>query len=177
MSTPYVGEIRLFPYNFAPADWLDCNGALLPISGYDTLFALIGTTYGGDGESTFALPNLRGRVPVHQGTATGGTSPRVLGQVFGSDEVTLTVAQMPAHTHAMQATSAAASSLQPTAASLLGAVSGDTMYTADINGVDSRSLSPSMLLPVGNAQPHDNTMPSVTLRYCISLYGIFPSQS
>ncbi|MCF7751006.1 tail fiber protein [Bacillus subtilis subsp. subtilis] len=176
MSEFYIGEIRLLPYTFAPNGWLDCNGALVQISEYETLFNLIGTTYGGDGQSTFALPNLSGRIPVHQGAAASGRQ-YVPGQLAGTDTVTLTQAQMPAHTHAMLATSAAASSLDPTAATVLGAISGDTMYTADIDGIDSRPLAPSMLTPAGGAQGHDNTMPSLTLRYCISMYGIYPSQS
>ena len=176
MSETFIGEIRLLPYNFAPAGWLDCDGTLVPISEYDTLFTLIGTTYGGDGVNTFALPNLSGRVPVHQGTMPGG-STRVLGQLGGSDTVTLTLPQLPAHSHVMLATTAAANSPNPTAASVLGAVSGDTMYTADITGIESRSLAASMLSPAGGAQPHDNTMPSLTVRYCISMYGIYPSQS
>jgi len=177
MSNPYVGEIRLLPFNFAPLGWQDCNGALLSIAEYDVLFNLIGTTYGGDGTNTFAVPDLRGRVPLHQGTMPGGGTPRVLGSVAGSETVTLQLTQLPAHGHPMVATDAAASAQAPSTSTVLGGISGDTMYTSDINGVASRGLAATMLSFSGGNQPHDNLMPTLTLRYCISLFGIYPSQS
>lgn len=176
MSNPYVGEIRLLPFTFAPAGWQDCNGALLNIDEYDVLFNLIGTTYGGDGNTTFAVPDLRGRLPIHKGTMAGGT-PRVLGSMAGSETVTLQLAQLPAHGHTMVATDGSASAPVPSTSTVLGAVSGDTMYTSDITGVASRALSTTMLSTSGGGQPHDNLMPTLTLRYCISLFGVYPSQS
>ncbi|MEG0183210.1 phage tail protein [Stenotrophomonas rhizophila] len=176
MSNPYVGEIRLLPFTFAPVGWQDCNGALLSIAENDVLFNLIGTTYGGDGVNTFAVPDLRGRLPVHQGAFPGG-SQRVLGSVAGSETVTLQLTQLPAHGHTMVATDAAASAQTPSTSTVLGAVSGDTMYTSDISGVANRALATTMLSPSGGNQPHENLMPTLTLRYCISLFGIYPSQS
>lgn len=175
MSNPYVGEIRLLPFTFAPVGWQDCNGALLPINEYDVLFNLIGTTYGGDGIDTFAVPDLRGRLPVHQGAFPGG-SQRLLGGVSGSETVTLQLTQLPAHGHTMVATDAAASAQVPSTSTVLGAVSGDTMYTSDTSGVANRALATTMLSASGGNQPHDNLMPTLTLRYCISLFGIYPSQ-
>jgi microcystin-dependent protein len=170
----YVGEIRLFPYNFAPLGWLDCNGQLLSIADNETLFVLLGTTYGGDGVNTFALPDLQGRVPIHNGTGLG-LSSYVLGQKSGSEGVTLVSSQLPAHTHPTFATTALADSTAPSNTVLLGALSGDTMYTT----------APTQALPVNGAMvgnmgsngPHENRMPTLTLRFCISQYGIFPSQS
>ncbi|ODU66501.1 MAG: phage tail protein [Rhodanobacter sp. SCN 65-17] len=173
---PYVGEIRLLPYNFAPLNWHDCDGSLLPISEYDTLFNLIGTTYGGDGQSTFALPDLRGRLPIHQGTGPG-LSTYSMGQLAGTETVTLTSGQMPAHTHTAVETSGVATTGTPGGNVELGAVSGDSMYTSDISGLTPFAASNTMIGPAGGNQPHDNTMPTLTVRFCISLYGIYPSQA
>lgn len=172
---PFIGEIRLLPYNFAPVGWQDCNGALLPISENDALYALIGTTYGGDGVNTFAVPDLRGRVPIHQGTGTG-LSNYVLGQVAGSETVTLTSAQMPAHTHTVMVTSGQAATGMPSGTMEPGAISGDTMYTSDLTGITAFPLINTMIGPAGGNQPHDNTMPTLTVRFCIALNGIWPSQ-
>lgn len=175
MSQPFVGEVRLFPYNFAPAGWFDCDGRLLPISEYDVLYTLLGTTYGGDGVTTFGLPNLCGRVPVHQGTGNGlGTY--VLGQVGGSESVTLTTAQLPAHTHAFNAVNSAATSPAPGPTLQLGAVSGDTLYTDSTTNLGSGTLVAASVSAIGGSQPHDNTMPSLVARYCIAWAGVFPSQ-
>ncbi|WP_442254025.1 phage tail protein [Stenotrophomonas pavanii] len=175
MSQPFVGEVRLFPYNFAPAGWFDCDGRLLPISEYDVLYTLLGTTYGGDGVNTFGLPNLCGRVPVHQGTGIGlGTY--VLGQAGGSCAVTLTTAQLPAHTHAFNAVNSAATSAAPGPALQLGAVSGDTLYTDSTTDLGSGTLVAASVSAFGGGQPHDNTMPSLVARYCIAWAGVFPSQ-
>lgn len=175
MSQPYVGEIRLFPYTFAPNGWLDCDGRLLPISEYDVLFNLIGTTYGGDGMNTFALPNLCGRVPIHQGTGTGlGTY--VLGQQAGTESVTLIPNQLPAHTHAFNAVNSAASSPGPAANLQLGSVSGDTLYTNSITGIGSGNLALTAVGSAGGGLPHDNTMPSLVARFCIAWAGVYPSQ-
>lgn len=169
----YVGEIRLFPYNFAPVGWLDCNGQLLSISQNETLFVLLGTTYGGDGVNTFALPDLRGRVPMHNGRASSG-STYVIGQVAGSESVTLTPAQIPPHTHPTYATTALADTNTPSVAVELGALSGDTMYTS--TPTQPLPVNGQMVTATGGGQPHENRMPTLTLRFCISQYGIYPSQ-
>jgi microcystin-dependent protein len=171
----FIGEIRLLPYTFAPLDWQDCDGSLLSIASYDALFALIGTTYGGDGQTTFAVPDLRGRLPVHVGTGSG-LSPYTLGQVGGSESVTLIAAQLPAHAHAAMVTSATATTGTASASSALGAISGDSMYTSDIDGLTPVAAATYMVGPSGGGQPHDNTMPTLTVRFCIALNGIWPSQ-
>jgi len=173
---PFIGEIRLLPYTFAPVGWQDCDGSLLAISQYDALFSLIGTTFGGDGQTTFAVPDLRGRLPIHAGTGTGLGS-YTLGQVGGTETVTLTAAQLPAHTHTTMATSGAASTGAPGASLELGAISGDTMYTSDVSGLTPYAAEGTMVGPAGGNQPHDNTMPTLTVRFCIALNGIWPSQS
>lgn len=171
----YIGEIRLLPYTFAPNGWQDCDGSLLSISDNDALFALIGTTYGGDGQNTFAVPDLRGRVPVHAGTGPG-LSTYVLGQMAGSENVTLTADQLGAHTHTMAVTSAPDSTGTPVASVELGALSGDVLYTGDISGVAALPIAGTMIGPAGGNQPHDNTMPTLTVRFCISLVGVYPPQ-
>lgn len=173
---PFLGEIRLLPYTFAPANWLDCDGSLQPISQYEALYTLIGTTYGGDGVSTFGLPDMRGRVPIHRGTGLG-LSPYVLGQVSGSEAVTLLSTQMPAHTHNVLATNAPATTGTPSSGVELAAVSGDGMYTSDISGLTPHPAAANMIGPAGGSQPHDNTMPTLTVRFCIAMAGIWPSQS
>lgn len=175
MSQPYIGEIRLLGFSFEPVGWAACDGRLLPISEYDTLFNLIGTTYGGDGESTFALPDMRGRVPVHQGQGPG-LSSYVIGQTGGVEAVTLTTSQIPSHTHSVQATTAAATSLSP-AGMMPASVSGDTFYVTTTTGNNAAVMAPQMLAASGGNQPHDNTMPTLVLQYCISLFGIYPSQT
>lgn len=175
MTTPYLGEIRLLPFNFAPQGWADCDGSLLGIAENETLFALLGTTYGGNGTTNFGLPDLRGRVPLHQGTGNG-LSTRVMGQLGGSESVALTSAQMPAHSHGFNATSAGATANTPAANNQLGAVDGDTLYTSDIAGAQSFTTAPSVLAPAGASMPHDNLMPTLTVRFCIATLGIFPSQ-
>ncbi|TGW16001.1 phage tail protein [Stenotrophomonas maltophilia] len=175
MSEPFVGEIRLFPYNFAPLGWLDCNGQTLPISEYEVLYTLIGTTYGGDGAATFQLPNLSGRVPVHQGTGTG-LATYVMGQAAGTEEVTLASVHLPTHTHAFNAVDAVASSPAPASNLQLGAVSGETLYTDSVTGIAGGLLAPAAVGSAGGNLPHDNTMPSLVARYCIAWSGVFPSQ-
>lgn len=167
MSQPYIGEIRLFAGNFAPAGWYACDGSLLPISENDALFALIGTTYGGDGQTTFALPDLRGRVPVHQ---SGGF---VLGQAGGVEQVTITSTQMPPHAHALLGSSASATSTTPS-----GTVPAtQAEVTALAYGTDAplTTMSPQVLQPAGGSQPHDNMQPFVCITFIISAFGIFPS--
>lgn len=171
MSDPYVGEVRLFAGNFAPLGWAFCQGQLMPISENETLFNLIGTTYGGDGQQTFALPDLRGRVPVHQGQGLGLT-PRQMGEMAGVESVALSTVQMPAHSHALRASTAAASVTTP-AGALLGATS--------VNSYDNASAGTPMaaaaITGAGGSQPHDNMAPTLALNYIISLFGIYPTQS
>ena len=176
MTTPYVGEVRLFPYSFAPNGWFDCDGRLLSIAEYETLFILLGTTYGGDGVTTFGLPNMCGRVPIHQGAGLG-LSPYVLGQQAGTESVTLTPNQLPSHTHAYYAVDSLGSANAPAATLQLGSVSGDTLYTNSLAGTTSAIMAGTAVGAAGNSQPHDNTMPSLVVRYCIAWAGIFPTQS
>jgi len=175
MSQPYVGEIRLFPYNFAPNGWFDCDGRLLSIAEYEVLYTLLGTTYGGDGVNTFGLPNLCGRVPIHQGTGLGmGTY--VLAQLAGTEQVTLISSQMPAHTHVFNAVDSTGSSNTPAANLQLGAVSGNTLYTSSTASINSSDLASTAVSSTVGSQPHDNTMPSLVARFCIAWAGVFPSQ-
>ncbi|HZY32211.1 MAG TPA: tail fiber protein [Rhodanobacter sp.] len=172
---PFVGEIRLLPYTFAPLGWQDCDGSLLSISENEVLYTLIGTTFGGDGQSTFGVPDLRGRLPVHMGTGAGlGTY--ILGQMAGVETVTLNPAQMPAHTHTAMVTNGVASTGTPDGSVELGAISGDSMYTSDITGLTPYPAAGGMIGPAGGSQPHDNTMPTLVVRFCIALNGIWPSQ-
>ena len=165
MAQPYVGEIRMFAGNFAPAGWMFCEGQLLPISEYETLFQLIGTTYGGDGQSTFALPDLRGRIPIHQGNGF------ILAETGGSEEITLTVSQIPAHSHAFLATTNAAST--PNVANALPAKGLlSELYWGD---PPDTNLAPSMLASTGGSQPHTNFQPYLCVDFIISLFGLFPS--
>lgn len=166
MAQPYVGEIRMFAGNFAPAGWMLCEGQLLPISENETLFNLIGTTYGGDGQNTFALPDLRGRIPVHQGNGM------VLAEMGGVEEVTLTVNQIPAHTHPWLASGAAASAKTPVGN--LPAVAQGDLYTTDFTPAN---MSPQAVSFVGGSQPHTNMQPYLCINFIISLFGIFPSPS
>jgi microcystin-dependent protein len=170
MSTPYIGEIRLFAGNYAPLGWEFCWGQLVPIYENEALFTLIGTTYGGDGQGTFALPDLRGRVPVHQGQGPGGSN-RVIGEVAGSETVTLTSAQMAAHRHTPLATSATATATSGPA----GGVLANASIKVYGSGAPSKYLH-GLAVTVGTTQPHENMAPFQTVNYIISMYGIFPSQ-
>ncbi len=176
MSQPFIGEIRLLPYNFAPRSWMDCDGRLLSIAQYTALFALLGTTYGGNGQTTFALPDLRGRIPMHSGQGPG-LSPRTLGEVTGVQTVTLTANQMPAHTHTAVASTVAASEAAPGTGVVPAAVSNQTMYVTDLTGATAFTLAANATTPAGGSQPHENCMPTLTLRYCIAVEGIFPPRN
>lgn len=165
MSQPYVGEIRMFAGNFAPAGWMFCEGDLLPISEYETLFNLIGTTYGGDGQSNFALPDLRGRLPIHQGNGF------TLAESSGVEEVTLTVSQIPAHSHPFLATTNVADS-NAAAGNLLAQPSVMMEYFA-VN--PTSALSPQSMSATGGSQPHSNFQPYLCIDFIISLFGVFPS--
>lgn len=167
MAQPYVGEIRMFAGNFPPAGWMFCEGQLLPISENETLFTLIGTTYGGDGQETFALPDLRGRVPLHQGNSF------TLGQPGGVEQVTLTIQQIPSHTHAMAGSSSTASSPTPTN-SVIGK---STSIDAFLNAVPGDAMNALSITSAGSSQPHDNMQPYLCIDFIISLFGIFPSQT
>jgi microcystin-dependent protein len=167
MAQPYVGEIRMFAGNFAPAGWMFCEGQLLPISEYETLFNLIGTTYGGDGNSIFALPDLRGRIPLHMG---GGFT---LAETGGAEEITLTVSQIPAHKHIPEATANSGNS--PDGGTQLAAGQEKPVYlpgsTPDI------LANAGTVYATGGSQPHTNFMPYLCVDFIISLFGIFPSQT
>ncbi|MFT3743529.1 MAG: tail fiber protein [Pyrinomonadaceae bacterium] len=164
MAQPYVGELRMFAGNFAPAGWMFCEGQLLPISENETLFNLIGTTYGGDGQSTFALPDLRGRIPIHQGSGF------TLAETGGVEEVTLTVNQIPTHSHPMMA-----STNIPTSSNPVGNITGQAASKIYRNGNPSVTLAPQMIGATGGSQPHDNFQPYLCVDFIISLFGIFPS--
>jgi microcystin-dependent protein len=165
MAQPYVGEIRMFAGNFAPAGWMFCEGQLLPISENETLFQLIGTTYGGDGQSTFALPDLRGRLPVHQGNGF------ILAETGGAEEITLTVSQIAAHTHPLLA-SADLGTASGTANNLLSRSPSASIYIEDPAAVPMSALS---MGSTGGSQPHTNFQPYLCVDFIISLFGIFPS--
>jgi len=172
----YVGDIRLFAGTFAPRGWVLCNGALLSISEYEMLYTLIGTAYGGDGQTTFAVPDLRGRVPVGQGTGLG-LSPRVLSQVYGSESVTLLTAQMPQHTHALNATAATATSAQP-GGMLLAQTGTDNLYgPVPATDPQPQTMAANAVSPAGGSQPHNNIMPSMAINYIIAVEGVFPSRN
>ena len=173
MSQPFIGEIRMFAGSFAPAGWAFCDGTPMPISENDALFTLIGTTYGGDGQETFNLPDLRGRAPVHMGQGSG-LSNYVIGELAGVEQVTLTTQQIPTHTHALVASTNLAQDTSPNT-KVVGQIGGGALpYIQDV--VDS-NLSPQAIAPVGGSQPHENMQPFLTISYIISLFGEFPQQN
>ncbi len=176
MSTPYIGEIRMFGFPRVPVGWQPCDGSLLAIAEYDVLYNLLGTTYGGDGQSTFGVPDLRGSVPMHWGTGPG-LSRHVVGERAGTESVTLITTQMPQHTHTFFATTTAADIKTVETTSELGALGSDTLYATDVTGLTIFSMSPSSTKAAGNTLPHDNLMPTLAVQFCISLFGIYPSQS
>ena len=166
MAQPYIGEIRMFAGNFAPAGWMFCEGQLLPISENTTLFQLIGTTYGGDGESTFALPDLRGRLPIHQGNGFQ------LAETGGAEEITLAASQIPSHTHPLLAAGVSGNASTPQN-NVLAATDGTiSPYISDSPFVN---LAPQAIGGTGGSQPHTNLQPYLCVDFIISLFGIFPS--
>jgi microcystin-dependent protein len=165
MAQPYVGEIRMFAGNFAPAGWMFCEGQLLAISENETLFQLIGTTYGCDGQQTFGLPDLRGRLPIHQGNGS------ILAQTGGVEAVTLTTQQLPAHSHALLASGDLGNQPGP-AGALLSNSQGARPY---IDDAPTLNMSPGAIGPVGGSQPHSNIQPVLCVSFIISLFGIFPT--
>ncbi|HEV3000234.1 MAG TPA: tail fiber protein [Solirubrobacteraceae bacterium] len=165
MAQPYVGEIRMFAGNFAPAGWIFCEGQLLPISENETLFQLIGTTYGGDGEETFGIPDLRGRIPIHQGNGFQ------LAETGGAEEITLTVNQIPVHTHAFLG-AATDGNVIPAGGNLPANSVNITPY---INAAPDGNMSAQAIGPAGGSQPHTNFQPYLCIDFILSLFGIFPS--
>jgi microcystin-dependent protein len=172
MAQPFVGEIRMFAGNFAPAGWMFCSGQTLPISQNDTLFILIGTMYGGDGESTFNLPNLQSRVPMHFGNGPDGVTYQ-MAEAAGVESVTLSTQQIPVHTHALLGSTAAASAGNPTNQVL--AQSAQVQYM--IEDDPTIAMNASSISPVGGSQPHENCQPFLCINYIISLFGLFPNQT
>jgi microcystin-dependent protein len=170
MAQPYVGEVRMFAGNFAPMGWMFCSGQILPIFENETLFQLIGTTYGGDGLSTFGLPDLQGRVPIHFGNSRTGTT-YILAQNGGAETVTLTTQQIPVHTHPMTVTDDPASTANPQG-NILAVPASATPY---MQNNATLALNPSSITPVGGSQPHNNFQPYLCVNFIISLFGIFPS--
>ena len=165
MAQPYVGEIRMFAGNFAPAGWMFCEGQLLPISENETLFQLIGTTYGGDGQSTFALPDLRGRIPIHQGNGF------ILAETGGAEEITLTISQIPVHPHAYLGATGNGSQASPEN----NVVASSTLVKPYAVETPDALMAATAVSPVGGSQPHTNFQPYLCIDFIISLFGIFPS--
>jgi microcystin-dependent protein len=171
MADPFVAEIRIFPFNFAPKGWAWCDGQILPISQNTALFSLLGTTYGGNGQSTFALPNLQGSAPMHPGQGPG-LSLHDLGEVSGSETVTLLESEIPAHNHVLGAQNVPlGSSAIPTGNTLSRPASGN-LY--DATSTVPVALAPEAIAPAGGDQPHNNLMPYLTFYFCIALQGVFP---
>jgi len=173
MADQFLGEIRTFAGNFAPAGWALCQGQLLAIAENDALFTLIGTTYGGDGQTTFALPNLASRIPIHQGTGPGLT-PRTMGEADGNETVTLSAQQMPAHNHAAIGSSTGANKLSPVGSFWSTDPGGNTAAYSNAAG---SQMAGAAIGNTGGGQPHDNVQPFLVINYIIALEGIFPSQA
>jgi microcystin-dependent protein len=170
MADPFVAEIRIFPFNFAPKGWAWCDGQLMPLSQNTALFSLLGTTYGGNGKSTFALPDLQGRAPMHPGQGPG-LSLHDLGETGGIEAVTLLESEMPVHTHQLRASGEDANDDDPPNAAWAGSV-GVGLYKAPDNNMTNMAFQ--ALPPAGGSQPHNNMMPYLTCYFCIALQGVFP---
>ena len=170
---PYVGEIRMFAGNFPPNGWMFCEGQTLPISENEVLFQLIGTTYGGDGQSTFNLPNLASRVPIHMGTGPDGTTYQ-LGEMAGTEQETLTVQQIPNHTHPLTASTATGTTPSPSGNVLAATAGGIALF---YEGSTDGQLNAQAITPAGGSQPHENTQPFLCNNFIISLFGVFPQQT
>ncbi|HSU16254.1 phage tail protein [Longimicrobium sp.] len=173
MAQPYVGEIRMFAGTFAPVGWMFCEGQQLPISENDVLFQLIGTTYGGDGEETFNLPNLASRAPMHMGTGPDGTTYQI-GEMAGTEQETLTVQQIPNHTHPLTASTALGNQPNPSGAVLAQTPASINPYIEDTPAVN---MAAGAISPAGGSQPHENMQPYLGMNFIISLFGVFPSQT
>ncbi len=177
MSTPYVGEIRWFAYlRGAPIGWQICNGALLSIAEYQTLYTLLGTTYGGDGIQTFGVPDLRGRVPIHQGHGLG-LSAYAIGQAAGTETVTLNSQQLGGHTHQIVALTGAASANTPSGNMLATLPTGESMYTSTLTGTNKDPMAPAEIKPSGQSVAHENCAPTLTISVCIATVGVFPTRN
>ena len=174
MTDPFIGEIRIFGGTYAPRNWADCGGAVIAISQNQALFSLIGAAYGGDGRSSFGLPDLRGRLPMHQGTGPGLT-PRQVGQRLGTETVTLSPAQLPAHTHTVQASTADANSASPLGAVTAG--SSTTFYTANIPTDDNVDMASGIVGATGGSKSHTNFMPYLVINFIIAMQGTYPSRN
>jgi|SRR5712664_988522 len=174
MADPFVAEIRIFPFYFAPKGWASCNGQILPISQNTALFSLLGTTYGGDGKSNFALPNMQGNAPMHPGQGPG-LSLHDLGETGGSETVTLLQSEIPAHSHNVTASLVDATARSPGGQWVASGV-GINMY-APASGAPLVQLNPSAVTPAGGDQPHNNMMPYLTLNFCIALQGVYPPRT
>ena len=172
MSEPFIGEIRMMSFGFAPRGWAFCNGQQLPINQNQALFSLLGTTYGGNGVTTFALPNLQGRTPLHFGSGAG-LSPVTLGQVGGEEGHTLTQNEMPGHTHQVQASSQPGNTRTP-GNGVWAATGSGTNYS---NATPNVQMQASQISPTGGSQPHENRQPYLTINFCIAIVGIFPSRN
>jgi microcystin-dependent protein len=171
---PFVAEIRILAFNFAPTSWAQCNGQLLPISQNTALFSLLGTFYGGDGKSTFALPDMQGRAAMHQGQGQG-LSDRFLGEEGGSETVTLLESEIPAHSHSTLATGSNSTTGIPSADAVLARAVGANAYQ-NAPFTPTATMAPQVLTPTGGDQPHNNLMPYLVLNYCIALQGVFPAR-
>lgn len=175
MADPFVAEIRIFPFNFAPKGWAWCDGQLLPLSQNTALFSLLGTTYGGDGKSTFALPNLQGRAPMHPGQGPG-LSLRDLGESGGSETVTLLESEIPAHAHAVRAVSDPGELQVPSSQRALARSQNAQAYQST-TGQNLVATAPESLAPAGGDAPHNNMQPYLTFHFCIALQGVFPPRT
>ena len=171
MSEPFVGEIRMFAGNFAPRGWAFCDGQLLAVSQNDALFSLLGTIYGGDGRTTFGLPDLRGRIPIHAGSGPG-LSPRRLGAKAGTEQETLTVNQLPSHSHTMQASGDGADQR-----SASGNLFARTAFNSYSQGTPSSPMASNMISSVGGSRSHTNLQPYVCIHFIVALFGIYPSRN
>jgi microcystin-dependent protein len=173
MSEPFLGELRLVPYNFAPRGWAACNGQVMAITQNTALFSLLGTTYGGNGVTTFNLPDLRSRVPIHTGEGAG-LSPYTLGQMGGEESVTLTTQQLPAHNHLLQASNTNGNTMGPNGA-VPARAKKVLRYASDPDG--NTFMNQATVTPTGQSLPHDNVPPYLVLQWIIALEGIFPSRN
>jgi microcystin-dependent protein len=174
MADPFVAEIRIFPFNFAPKGWAWCDGQLLPLSQNTALFSLLGTTYGGDGKSNFALPDLQGRSPMHPGQGPG-LSLHDLGEMGGSETVTLLESEIASHPHTMRASADPANAQAPSSAVTFARASGGSAYSTTTTGLVA--MAGEALAPAGGDQPHNNLQPYLTFYFCIALQGVFPPRS
>jgi microcystin-dependent protein len=174
VSNPFLAEIRIFPFNFPPKGWAFCDGQILPLSQNTALFSLLGTTYGGDGKSNFALPNLQGSAPMHPGQGPG-LSLHDLGETGGSDTVTLLESEIPSHTHSLMAAALPADVDQPGSTVALARTTPAQLYTTGTPPLVT--MSDNTIAPAGGDQPHNNLMPYLTLNFCIALQGVFPPRT